>query len=592
MINGMWRKNIIIFLIWLFAMNSFAQSSDDFDRIMKFTGCENPEELDEHEVERLSAYLERPMKINLASPASLRSCGLFTAYQSASLLDYRSRHGDVMSYGELSSVDGFTAETVSLLSPFISLDGGDISLRSDGGFVSDLSIRGGMNFSDSGHSGGYALKYRCSRRDILSLALSASRNYSEYPGFPDVLSGHIAWTPPRKAFKVIVGDFNARFGQGLALWNGMSMTGISRPSSVFRSASGLSTSWSFTGSSAHTGLAVEYSFSRMRISSFLAFPGVKGKEISLLPALNIGWYGKNMSASLTHYIEVFPGSSVKNGFIPDMKTSVDMSLCVRGVDVFSELSFDWVNSTPAALTGIRFTAGEGVTLASHIRFYPASFDPARSSAPRSVSKCSNEYGLSLCLDYASGSGLFAGTLSLDSAYLPESKEKHTESIHLKISADGEIRISRFLVLKMRMSERIRTWGRRFKTDLRADILWASGRFSADTRLNLVKCAGFGFLSYVEGGYKTDRFSLYLRHLLFIADEWEDRIYAYERDAPGSFSVPAFYGRGMHTALTASWKFSQWGRVYVKGTVTSYPFEPPRKKKPGKAGLKLQFVFSF
>ena len=48
-------------------------------------------------------------------------------------------------------------------------------------------------------------------------------------------------------------------------------------------------------------------------------------------------------------------------------------------------------------------------------------------------------------------------------------------------------------------------------------------------------------------------AVYLRGTLFFIDEWDDRIYAYERDAPGSFNVPAYYGRGYSLSLVARQK---------------------------------------
>ena len=89
--------------------------------VLRNCGVINPEDIDEYEVERLASYLERPVRINIASASNLRSCGLFTQFQAASLLDYRERHGDLMSYSELALVDGFTEEKVQLLIPFISL---------------------------------------------------------------------------------------------------------------------------------------------------------------------------------------------------------------------------------------------------------------------------------------------------------------------------------------------------------------------------------------------------------------------------------------------------------------------------------------
>ena len=587
----MWRVRFVAVLSCLLCLNTFAQSSEDMENILKLAGYDSPEDMDEYEVERLCSYLERPVRINTSSASLLRSCGLFGAYQTAALLDYRTRHGDILSYSELSSVDGFNEESVRLLSPFISLEGGDIHANGSGTMrpTSDIAARTSMSIAEEALAGSYAVKCRSTFGNNLSLSLSASGKYEGSP----VPAGNISWEPARIPVRIMAGDFNARFGQGLALWNGMSMTGLSKVSSFLRSSSGLSSSWSFTGSAAHTGIAGEYSFSRMRLSAFVAFPGIKTvgiKGAGVLPALNIGWYGRNMCVSLTHYLETAYSDAGKAMCIPDMKTSTDIALCIKGVDVFSEIAFDWVSMTPAVLAGIRYPDGEDVRMAAHLRYYPDSFNPVRSAAVRSVSKCSNEYGISLCCDYDPDSGRFAGSLSVDSAYLPVSKADAAESIHVKVIADSEITLSESLTLKLKLSERFRTWGRLFRTDVRADLEWSLSRFSMTGRLNVLNCAETGFLSYLEGGYRTDRLSVYIRQLFFLIDNWDDRIYAYERDAPGSFSVPAYYGRGMSTALTASWKFSRWGRVYVKGTMTSYPFM--KKKKPGKAGLKLQFVFSF
>lgn len=422
----------------------YAQSDDDVEKIMNLLGYDEPEDLDEYEVERLASYLERPVRINIASASNLRSCGLFTQFQAASLLDYRERHGDLMSYSELALVDGFTEEKVRLLIPFISLSGGSVGVDgiSQGAFVNDLAIKGGIKVSDNNPSGGYALKYRCTAGG-LSAAVSASRPYGRHLDYPDVFSGHMAWEPYRKPFRIIVGDFNARFGQGLALWNGMSMTGISKTSSFFRSSSGVSSSWSFTGSSAHTGVAGELSIAKLRLSAFVAFPGIKSGDVGnvhMLPAVNLCRYARNMSWSLTHYLEYVPARSGNTGYIPDMKTSADISMCINGTDVFSEVAFDWVSMTGAALAGVRFPAGEDVNMACHLRYYPASFSPLRSAAPRSVSKCSNEYGASFCCDYLPYEGFLTGSVSFDAAYLPVSKDDKVESLHMKTVADAEIKV--------------------------------------------------------------------------------------------------------------------------------------------------------
>lgn len=575
---------MMLLLLYFAPLSVHAQPEVDIDRILDFTGHADPEELDEYEVDRLAQYLLHPLKLNVASASGLRSSGLFSPYQVASLIDYRIRHGDVLSYNELSSVDGFNETFVNSLEPFVSLEGGSLSngMTTVDRVRNDIAIKGGAKLSDGELVEGHGVKYRCRISDQLSVAVS------------DALSGHVQWESPRSRLKIIAGDFNARFGQGLAMWNGMSMTGFSKPSAFFRSASGVSSSWSFTGSSAHTGIAVEYGRSRVRLSSFVAFSGIRSKGAdgcSVLPALNFGWYGRNVCVSMTHYLEMQPAVSVTPAHLPDMKTSADVAMCVRGIDVFSEVAYDWVNATAAALAGTIVPLAENLRMALHLRYYPSSFSPDRSAAPRSVSKCSNEYGTSICFDYAPRAERLSGSVSVDAAYLPVSKEEGRESVQLKMMADGSLKLSDQFLLKFRLSERIRTWGNSFKTDVRSDLVWTSGYFNATCRINVLKYVDYGFLGFLEAGYKGTKSSVYLKQQFFVVDNWDDRIYSYERDAPGSFSVPAFYGRGTSTSLMSSWRFSTWGRVYLKAGLTVYPFMPPEKKKPGRAELKLQLVFS-
>ena len=64
---------------------------------------------------------------------------------------------------------------------------------------------------------------------------------------------------------------------------------------------------------------------------------------------------------------------------------------------------------------------------------------------------------------------------------------------------------------------------------------------------------WGFLTYVEGGRKNESSALYLRVTGFSIPVWDARIYCYERDAPGTFSVPAYNGRGIAFSAVGSLK---------------------------------------
>jgi hypothetical protein len=93
---------------------------------------------------------------------------------------------------------------------------------------------------------------------------------------------------------------------------------------------------------------------------------------------------------------------------------------------------------------------------------------------------------------------------------------------------------------------------------------------------------------VESGYRNDYFAMYLRCGIFKADDWADRIYVYERDAPGSFNVPAYYGRGIWSAAVLRWRFARWGKAYLRASLCSYALM--KEPKPGKAELRFQVEF--
>jgi hypothetical protein len=145
-------------------------------------------------------------------------------------------------------------------------------------------------------------------------------------------------------------------------------------------------------------------------------------------------------------------------------------------------------------------------------------------------------------------------------------------------------------MSARLTERIRTWAQAFRTDFRVDVRWEPSCFIINTRFNYLYGSSHAFLGYLEGGYKNAALSSFLRVGIYKTEQWDDRIYVYERDAPGSFNAPAMYGRGVWTSATYSSKISRTLRLYARASYVGYPMM--EKKKPGKAELKLQLQYRF
>ena len=543
-------------------MQTVGNMTEGIEVVMRFMGVDSPEELDATEVERLEDFLDRPLRINMVATSRLAASGLLSPFQVASLADYRSRHGNVMSYAELAAVDGFGPEAVRKLRPFISLECHEIHTASmhsrhdlavkAAGKVTGMPVEGDWN---------YGLKYRF-RTDRLTASIGTSKPYSSESPWPETYTGSLSVDFSK--IRVIMGDFNARFGQGLALWSGAFMTSLNTPDAFMKKPSGIAGTWSFTGSSALTGVAAEVPVGHLKITALMAVPGIKDmkkhpEKVSLLPAANLTYLTRYGHASLT-----YAGSMV----------SGDGAFCIRGVNLFSETSYDFAERRLAVVCGTQFNASEMMRLASLVRYTPYDIYQAALSGSFRTSRIDSE-----------------GFFSVDAVYYPLGKGKQdSHSVQVKALAAWECSLSPSFKLKLRLSERFRTWGNLFRTDLRADFSYGDGPWLMNMRLNALGCVGTAFVGYLEEGRKTEEISVYLRQGVFFVDDWEDRIYVYERDAPGSFNVPAMYGRGWFVSAVASARINRMIRLYARASYTGYQFMPDEKRKPGKAELKLQAVF--
>ena len=539
--KAMGKLIMAVLAAFVMSGNLAAQEADGIEAVMRFLGVDSPEELDASEVERLEDFLERPLRVNMVPQSRLVASGLLSPYQAASLEDYRSRHGNVMSYTELAAVDGFGPEAVRKLKPFISLKCTEV--HADAMPIRhDLSVKTaykatGMPVESSWN---YGLKYRL-KADKLTASIGTSRAY---------YTGSLSYD--FRKVSVAIGDFNARFGQGLVLWSGAFMTSLSSPDAFMKKPSGISPTWSFTGSSALRGVAAETALGPFRVTALMAVSGA---------AANLTYLTRYGHASMTY----------SGG-----KVSVDGAFCVRGVNIYSEAVYDFASGLPAAVCGTQFNASEKVRLASLARYCPDDQYQAAFSGAFKTSGLESE-----------------GTFSVDAICYPLGKVKgESHSIQVKALANWECALSPSLKLKFRLSERFRTWGNRFRTDLRADLSYMSGPWVMNMRLNALRSVNTGFVSYLEEGRKTSDMSIYLRQGIFFVDHWDDRIYVYERDAPGSFNVPAMYGRGWFASAVASAHVTGSIRLYARASYVGYHFMEHEKRKPGKAELKFQIVFRF
>lgn len=540
----------ILFLLMVLA----APGPGFMDDVLTLTGAADEEAVGEEALERFSALESHPLPINLCGRERLISSGLFTPYQAASLLDYRSRHGDVLSVYELAAVDGFGERCARALGRFVSFDS-----KLQPGALSAGKSAGEVLASVTGKKGawkeGAKAKYSMPGKFGVAAAVRSDA------GGEATYACHAAAYGKRHLGKLIVGDYNARFGQGLCLWSGFSTGGFMDPASFSRRPSGISGSWSY-GSAGYRGVAADFSFGRLSVSAMTDFE-------DHIPAGNITWYGRKWDVGVT-YAD---------------KLSADGRVSLGGIDVFGEIAADFGSSTIAGVAGMSIPVGES-RIGLLYRYYPENYSGQGSGAARAWSKTSDETGIAA----AFSAGNFVTSLDL-------ARRFSSGDSQLKFVASGQWSVGQRLMLKPKLTERLRDYGLGNRTELRADLVREQGRFRTTLRADGVYGRKFSFLSYLEQGFVTDWLSVYARGTLFFVDEWDDRIYCYERDAPGRFSVPAYYGRGYSFSLYGGWKrsFRKFRlKAYLRGDMVSYPWASPgqTKRKPGTAGLHFQTVLDF
>ena len=522
----------MLLTLLLVCETAFAQTDDVLRAALYLTGADSPEQLDQSLLEELEALRSHPVPLNRASRARLLESGLLTPYQTATLGEYRSRSGDILSFAELEQVDGFGKEAVAALRPFLSLE----SDRAPGGTADDT-----LRFRHS------AL-LRATLKDVGGkYKLGAGR-----------VEAGATWKGEDGAFyglyrlrkgKILAGDFNLRYGQGLAFWNAFQLSSLTTLDAFSKRAAGISPAWSFSRSGTHRGLAWDYTGRSWQWGAFAALDGTVGAHGH--------WLGYHGQAGVTLSLK---------------KVSLEGKYGFRGVDFFGEAA--WQNHAPAALGGCLFPLGSRWRGGVRLRGIPSAFSGRKYG----------EYGVSAGLAWRSDDRARTATWTLDAALLPV-PQKDPGRKQLKTAALASWKIGETWLLESRLTFRLKS-GEDSHTDLRADVTRTWDVWTVKARLNGVYDGHAGLLGYLEGGWKPPDGTGWLRFTFFSTPDWQSRIYCYERDAPGNFTVPAYYGTGCAVTVVGGWR-KQWRRtvlkLYLRGSCVW------KKEKPGTAGLKLQLA---
>ena len=670
---------LLFLLSLILAMQIQRQQLSRFeDAVLLLCGAGTLEELSEDEWERYRHLADHPLDLNACTRSAMLSSGLFSPFQAASLLDRRMRDGDILSYTELGYTDGFTPELARALSHFVVLRSrnppgkpsvpqlhASLLLRTScSGSSSVPAARAalqtaaahstsGANSTASGKnpsaatsnsafgkndpfsgSAAFGIKTAISLEGRLDAFWSARKSYSDRTFGPGTIS--LAIYGKSIPGRILLGDYSARFGQGLLLWSGFSIAGFSSVQSFRRNASGLSASSSFTRT-LH-GIGLDLALGRSTISAvwstpvqstnprllalnynhifrtsstgatLLADPGrLYAASIDFragLPRLSLSgeFAFELLPASASAALAPAPASVAASAAVPSLAApAVAASASVAPVSAASatpQPDSPAAVFVPAGLLSAVWTPSYGNRLAVLARYYPQNWSQLAASPPSTFSTAKDEFGSAFLFQSA------RYTLSLDLARrlseanwqyrllasanlpfrlgLPGRTQRKTNS---STGIDGTISVRS--LSRFRPSQSLP-----FRQDLRCDLKLELNRLKLNTRCNLLWCRNFAMLGYIEPGFSDQFFSLWFRLTGYSVPSWDDRISTWERDIPGSFTVPARYGKGLALSCTSSLTIQRKRLRHRLNARLSYDVYSRKETLTRKPELKLQYRMDF
>ncbi len=612
------------------------------------SGAGQVENLTEDEIEKYRDFADNTLKINMADAAELDGSGLFSAFRTASLLDYIRRNGPVLSVNELASIDGFDIQIAEALSYFVSFE--TVADTGGGRWTGKAELQGGANIrlKETGTADATLRAETAKGRNFyMNIAVSGACGFGsrvaskegdgagdgdedgDTHGGRNADYSMDAFTMscmayfPKPGLRLVAGDFNARFGQGLAYWNTMAINSSTSTASLILRPSGLSASHSLKGNYAETGLGFSATFGRFRLSGTFSLPGIKtvllsringsGKNVAgMQGSLNLNYWGRYVTAGVTSVVQ---GKAEKSGMKTTGTVAADFRSCIRGADIAGEAAVS-VRCCPDNATGeningqngnsLREEGGDGHkacrTAVDGIYARLAATVPAGEYVKTGIllNYSPKEHMAKAIAEAGTHRHHFAIGTTL-SHKTPSTGSRKTDFLNCRADADAVFNWKDRWQWRIRLKEKI---GLRKNP---ADGLTTTCVHSGRTDLSLKYCGGWqtgitaavskssrwGLAAYVEQSFRSEgRCTAHLRAGIFSVDDWDGRIYFYEHDIRGRFTVPSLYGRGFWLSGFVSAKFGRKWSVSARLSWKDYVFMRADLRKPTAIEARIALVSKF
>jgi hypothetical protein len=636
---------IRLFIIPWLIIHAFSLHAQDheqlFDRLFSeiFVTPDNVENLEEV-YQQLYYYYHNPVNLNKASAEELRTLLVLNEQQVADIIQHRERTGNFLSLYELQAIPSLSIHDLRLIIPFIAVNEVQLSKESNDylliRYERDLELRKGYKPIPEapdrtpylGTPDKMLLRMRSSIGQNISYGLlmekDAGENIIMDPGSRrygvDHYSAYVLYQGSTKLEKVIAGDYQLQFGQGLVYSSGFSLGKSAGDIGAFRRIStGIRPHSSTMESGFLRGIAATF---RNKRFSLTGFASVNNNDASLEEDQD-SFSGFNASGLHRTKNEISRKDNLQEkhaGMVIDYKgrnfnggigfSTIQLSSVWKPANrlynvqafsggrlntIFNFINYRWRNINFfmenahlqdggfGAVGGFLVNLSSGMQSGFILRNYEAGFRSLYGNAIGEKTSNSNERGILWVVNWQVLKPLHFSfymdkfTFPWLSYQISQPSDGYEYLFRLRYNLS---RKSYFLLqykeeekgqdlegdhVNYVLPDKKRNYQMVIHYPVSESLTFRTRIQGSTTSLS----GGNGVAMMQDLAYQHMKFKLNFRYSIFNIDDFDNRQYAYENDVLYSFNFPALQGRGKRFYALVKYNIGKRWRVWGKYSRTVY-----------------------
>ncbi|MDR1347398.1 MAG: helix-hairpin-helix domain-containing protein [Prevotellaceae bacterium] len=642
----------ILFLIML-CVKIDAQEADPIKVIIELVeevAASNEDEDSEIDFEQIYEHfanlLDNPVNLNTATRADLEQLYMLSDFQISSFIEYRKNNGKMLSKYELALVHGFGDALAESLYPFVTADSDyEYVARSDTAKFKEMIGRGRHQIiartkqlleKQAGYKDDATTKFQGSPlslyarytyqyADRLKWNITTEKDAGEK--YMDFISGYVQYDSKKFLKRLIVGDFQAQFGQGLVLWNGFALNKSVGGTTVRKRARGIYGYSSTDENKYFRGVAANMEFRKFNVSMFVSHKNrdatiadstgsifktlqttglhrteseIDSKNSVSETALggNINYEYENLRVGISGMWHKFGADYIRdlqpyNMFELNRSSNFNYAANAqwmwKRMILFAETAFD-SNRKNASIIGANFSLEQNIQISLLYRNYARDYQSPYAQSFSDGTKTQNEEGFFIATTVSPSRNItFSGYFDIFS--FPWLK--------YRINAPSQgysyaFRIDYALSHKLKMYINVKQKNNKEnytpedahiaqtvdKSNFHINYNINYSLFGKLIMQNRIEYAAFkrgneqrekGFMIFQDIAYHFTAFPLNIsmRYAYFDTDSWNTRVYAYESDMLYAYSVPAYYMKGQRLYLNLRYSITKQINLWLRASQTHY-----------------------